>query len=199
MKHLFLPKALIITTFLLTFSTLLKAQACKERHTTDSLEYRVLSDYISECRMRYFDYHFDKDSRRMMPMGVILLKTYVDTLGQRNWELWYSLNDSFRDNPPAAYDVIDMDVVLIYDADSQGNIIYPKPSDELDYCISSVVTDRVYKTRPATYRWFDDASYKDSQSKLVKYTSYGSRVGNTHNVYHIIFKKDGTYQKWKGF
>lgn len=188
-------KVCIITTFLLTFSTLLKAQPCQERHIRDSLEYRVLRDYMDECRKKHFDYYFDAESRTGMRMGIILLTTFTDTLGQKNWRLDYSLNDKYREYPPAAYDVVDMNVVLIYDADAKGNTIYPPATPELVKCIDEIVTDRVYQTRKATFRWYDQSSYKNPKSRLAKDTFYGVQTGSRGKRY-IIFKKDGTYQQF---
>lgn len=183
------------TTFLLLLSiSLTKAQSCQERHIADSLEYRVLRDYMVQCHKNHFDYYYDTEARTGMYMGIILLTTFTDTLGQKNWRLSYTLNDNYRAYPPTAYDVVDMDVVLIYDADSKGNVIYPPPTPELVKCIDEIVTDRVYQIRKASYRWSDNASFKDPKSKLVKDTFYGTMTGSKGTIY-VVFKKDGTYQK----
>jgi hypothetical protein len=192
-KHIILCWGLLLLSTMLT-----NAQACQERHISDSLEYRVLRDYMDECRKKHFDYYYDTEARTGMYMGIILLTTFTDTLGQKNWRLSYTLNDNYRAYPPSAYDVVDMNVVLIYDADAKGHRIYPPATPELVKCIDEIVTDRVYQTRKATHRWFDDGFYKDPKSKLVKHTFYGFVMGNTHNIYHVIFKKDGTVQKWEG-
>jgi hypothetical protein len=198
MKSVLTQKTLT-TVFCLLASILLKAQPCQERHTTDSLEYRVLRDYMDECRKNHFDYYYDTEARTGMRMGIILLTTFTDTLGQKNWSLSYTLNDNYRAHPPAAYDVVDMNVVLIYDADAKGHRIYPPATPKLVKCIDEIVTDRVYQTRKATHRWFDYGSYKDPKSKLVKHTDYGVQTGVSHNPYRIIFKKDGTVQKLVGW
>jgi hypothetical protein len=166
------------------------AQPCPEGNiATDSLQHLMLRQYIQECHLKRFDYTYDHVQKRNMPMGIIHVTEYIDSRGDKVWRLSKSLNDSYREYPPKAYDVVGHDVVLLYEADSLGNMKYQAIDSSYIKCLDEIITDRVYRRPPKTFRWYNGDTNDSAKHKM---TVYGTRTGISYD-YYIIFHRNGKY------
>ena len=144
---------------------------------------QILSEFVSSC-VRNNYWRNDK--------GIVLLREYQNEEGKSCWLLLPSIDDSYKDNPPSRFSCFQGDIVLIYDADSRGNV---KPTLEdkngLNQCLEQIIGDRVYLRPTTKTRWADTVMpFTNRKLNGVRRIS-----GGNGGSLIIIFNSDGSYRK----
>ncbi len=86
--------------------------------------------------------------------GIVHLYEYFDKEGNYCWFLKPFIDDTYRDNPPNRFMDFRGDIVLIYSADSNRNLIPPGGNKKArNDCLNQIVGDRVYIRPSQRERW----------------------------------------------
>lgn len=159
------------------------AEAKQVKLDTSPSKRKILGDFIRDCEQN----EWKKDK------GIVLLREYWNQQGKECWLLLPSIDDSYRDNPPDRFASFDSDIILIFDADSVGNI---KPSirnrQDLNQCLEQIIGDRVYTRPTIKTRWTD--AVRPYTTEKMKEGARRIQGGNGGSLI-IIFNTDGTYKK----
>lgn len=150
---------------------------------TDQTKRQILSEFVSSC-VRNNYWRNDK--------GIVLLREYQNEEGKTCWLLLPSIDDSYKDNPPNRFACFQGDIILVYDADSRGNV---KPIVEdkntLNQCLEQIIGDRVYLRPTVKSRWADTVMpFTNRKLNGVRRIS-----GGNGGSLIIIFNADGSYRK----
>ncbi|WP_144051637.1 hypothetical protein [Fibrisoma limi] len=144
---------------------------------------QILTEFISSClRNKYWTN--DK--------GIVLLREYKNEAGKQCWLLLPSIDDGYKDNPPERFATFQGDIILVFDANSNG---IQKAStgnrEALNQCLEQITGDRVYIRPPKRSRWTDVVMPFTNR----KMTNGPRRIsaGNGGSLI-IIFNDDGSYQ-----
>jgi len=144
---------------------------------------KILGDFIRDCEKN--GWKNDK--------GIVLLREYQNEGGKVCWLLLSSIDDGYQDNPPDRFASFGGDIILVFDADSVGNI---KPSvgdkQDLNQCLEQIIGDRVYTRPPIKSRWTD--AVRPYTTEKMKEGARRIQAGNGDSLI-IIFNVDGTYRK----
>lgn len=174
--------AFVLAT-LLAYNSLF-AQTCHPIDIANTAQKKmILRDYIKECKQKQF---FSKDK------GAVKLVTYQDTDGTDRWLLSAIVDDRYRELVPEQYSSFGKDIVLVYKADKNGNLL-PISSDTVAraVCIRKALGGRVYKY--STKQQFAVIRDENGETKKVPVTHVIG--GNSDNSVIIRFNKDGTLSK----
>ena len=150
---------------------------------TDSTRTKILFDFIRACEQN--EWKNDK--------GIVLLREYQNEQGKSCWLLLPSIDDRYKDNPPGRFASFNGDIILVFDADSTGNV-KPAQGDKnaLNQCLEQIIGDRVYIRPTIKTRWTDNVR-PFTNDKMEE----GARriwAGNGGSLI-IIFNEDGSYRK----
>jgi len=154
-----------------------------------SAQEEVLRDFLMEC-LRDGGY-FINDK------GVILLNVFTDQesindpKGIARWDISYTIDDWFISNPPNKYFDYKGHLVLVWDQNSKA--IEKSQSktaiESVKQCLWDKIGDRLYQQPAKRYRWSSQKAPDGRPLEGVRRVQLGG------GGYHIIFYKDGTYQK----
>ena len=190
-------KRIIIRDFLLlglallslnTFAQLGYPPPCDEaklvKLDTDPKKRQILFDFIQDCERNQW-----KNDK-----GIVLLREYQNEQGKPCWLLLPSIDDSYKDNPPNRFASFNGDIILIFDAESNGHILKPNVGDKdrLNQCLEQIIGDRVY-TRPVIKTRWTDNVIPFTNRKMKRGASRIS--GGNGGSLIIIFNPDGSYEK----
>ena len=103
-------------------SSLAISQDLKKVAITDSVEKKVLFDYIRSCHETLHPFK--------LGYGVVKIIAYQDSLGLKNWYLRGYYDDRYETNLPLSYAYYQDHVILFYDTDSTGWEAKRKPTPE---------------------------------------------------------------------
>ncbi|OWP63151.1 hypothetical protein CDA63_10680 [Hymenobacter amundsenii] len=180
MKVFFLFLLLFIATGPAT-----RAQACRQVEiAVTPVQKKVLREYITQCRRgRYF----------VEDKGLVKLVAYQNAAGQQVWQLVALIDDRYQANPATAYSLFGNDVILVYQADSLGNISErPAPDKQAANAIlTPIVASRTYRQPLITESFVDVPKADGGTRKVPTRTVIG---GNYWNSQKILFYPDGTYK-----
>lgn len=148
-----------------------------------SIKKSIISKFIQECERNWWK--TDK--------GIIHLAEYKNEQGKLCWLLQQRIDDSYKDNPPDQFADFDGDIILIFEADSNRNIIPTKKNrDALNRCLEQIVGDRVYIRPTIKTRW--TSSVLPITNKKLKVGRRRIRGGNGGSLI-IIFNADGSFEQ----
>lgn len=168
---------------LLAYNSLF-AQACHPVDIANTAQKKmILRDYIKECKQKHFFFG---------NKGAIKLVAYQDTDGTDRWLLSAIVDDHYRELVPEQYSFFSKDIVLVYKADKNGNLL-PIPGDTTARaaCIRKALGSRVSKH--LTKKEFVDVRDENGRTKKIPVNSIAG--GNPDNSKIIRFNKDGTVSK----
>ncbi|UHG94992.1 hypothetical protein [Spirosoma oryzicola] len=150
---------------------------------TDPNRRQILFNFIGECERNQW-----KNDK-----GIVLLREYQNEQGRTCWLLLPGIDDSYRDNPPSRFASFNGDIILVFEADSRGNL---KPAegdkDLLNQCLEQIIGDRVYTRPTIKTRWTDNVM--PFTNRKMKRGASRISGGNGGSVL-VIFNADGSYQK----
>ena len=114
---------------------------------TDSKKRQILYDFVRSCERNQW-----KNDK-----GIVLIRKYQNEQGKSCWLLLPSIDDSYKDNPPDRFASFNGDIILVFDADSNGKNIKPTVGDKnrLNQCLEQIIGDRVYTRPTIKSRWTD--------------------------------------------
>lgn len=152
---------------------------------TDQTKRQILSEFISSC-IRNNYWNNDK--------GIVLLREYQNEQGKSCWLLLPSIDDSYKNSPPSRFASFNGDIVLIYDAESNGLVLKPTvvDKDSLNQCLEKIIGDRVYTRPTIKSRWTDNVM-PFTNRKMER--GAGRINGGNGGSLIIIFNPDGSYEK----
>jgi hypothetical protein len=178
--------------FLLLLGTynIIYGQTCQRIEiATNTQKKQLLNEFIEDLTKKEC---FVEDK------GIIHLSMYKDADGRERWDLYPVIDDRYKDNPTAKYAYFEpgnstiTTVLLVWDADSTGSIIPLKGNQPtILECLSKIIEDRVY-IRPPYSKRLKESTLANGKKIMIEDRAHinGSKCG-----YHIIFNKNGTYQK----
>jgi hypothetical protein len=153
---------------------------------TDSVKKKVLFDYIKQCSANNsFNSDYDK--------GILHLYEFTDSENQLCWIIFPRIDDLYKDNPPTRFADFYGDIVLVYDADSTGQVVKNEGNvSAINQCLAQIIGDRVF-TRPSSRtRWTSDVlpfiNRKRNEGNRRASTGGGQAIKvrfNTDNSYSI--------------
>lgn len=150
---------------------------------TSPVRCQILVNFIRDCVQN--EWKNDK--------GIVLLRAYQNEQGKTCWLLSPSIDDSYRDNPPERFASFIGDIILVFAADSVGNV---KPSvrnkEDLNRCPEQIIGDRVYTRPTLKTRWTD--MVRPFTTEKMKEGIRRIWAGNGGDLI-IVFNADGTYKK----
>jgi hypothetical protein len=150
---------------------------------TDTSKRQILSDFIRACEQN--EWKNDK--------GIVLLREYQNEQGKYCWLLIPSIDDRYKDNPPARFASFNGDIILVFDADSTGNIkVAQGDKNALNQCLEQIIGDRVYIRPTIKTRWTDNVV--PFTNRKMKVGARRISAGNGGSLI-IIFNGDGSYKK----
>lgn len=148
----------------------------------DDNKRKILVDFIRSCEQNWGKYN----------KGIVLLREYHNQEGKLCWVLLPSIDDEYKDNPPNRFADFEGDIILIFDADSRGNV---KPTSEdnnaLNQCLERIIGDRVYTRPTIKTRWTSYMPLPNKKIKIARRRIYGGNGGSLI----IVFNADGSYEK----
>ncbi|RYF77926.1 MAG: hypothetical protein EOO39_02750 [Cytophagaceae bacterium] len=151
--------------------------------SADETKRKILVDFIQSCGARWWSN--DK--------GLVHLREYRNDKGKLCWLLLPCIDDRHRDNPPNRFADLNGDIILIFDADSRGNL---KPitdnQNALNQCLDQIIGDRVYNRPTVKGRWTSDVLPFSNRKRAEG--NHWLRGGNGGSLI-VIFNEDGTFQK----
>jgi hypothetical protein len=122
--------------------------------------------------------------------GIVHLYRYKSQKGDSIWRLHPTIEDKYRDNPPTMFSDFHGDIVLVYDADEQGNIRQNPNPEPYNDCLEDVIGDRVYRRPKKKGRW---SNYMLPNGRVLEEGAH--RVAIDHGKDQtIVFDQDGSYK-----
>lgn len=151
---------------------------------TDPKRRQILVDFIRDCERNQW-----KNDK-----GIVLLREYQNEQGKSCWLLLPSIDDSYKDNPPSRFASFNGDIILIFDAESNGLVLKPTVGDKdrLNQCLEKIIGDRVYTRPTIKSRWTDNVMpFTNRKMERGAGRIYGGNGGSLI----IIFNPDGSYDR----
>ena len=183
MKSLFL--------FLLV-SNIILAQDLKKVAITDSVEKKVLFDYIRSC--------YEKLHPFQLGYGVVRVAVFQDSLGVKTWYLSGCYDDRYEENLPISYAYYQDHVILFNETDKYGRGIKRKSTpEELEKWRALLKGWILY--RPGVMdKWPQHNNmrrYEHTYKGEVQVRFPLEPIGVRWNNIIVTFFKDGTYKLTK--
>lgn len=150
---------------------------------SDDNKRKLLVDFIRSCEQSWGKYN----------KGIVLLREYHNQEGKLCWLLLPSIDDEYKDNPPNRFADLDGDIILVFEAESNGLVLKPTVGDKdrLNQCLAQIIGDRVYTRPTIKTRWTSCIPIADKKIKVARRRLYGGNGGSLI----IVFNADGSYEK----
>ena len=161
------------------------AAPCKQtKVVTDTIKGSIIRDFISSSiRDNYF----------INNKGILVLKRYQNTEGDSVWSLTPMIDNSYQDNPPTKFSTFGGDIILVYEANQQGNVEQNSTPMPFNACLEDVIGDRVYLRPSRKDRWINPVQFGN---RTIKQGTQRASTGNGGQLI-ITFKKDGSYETFR--
>ncbi|MFN8353447.1 MAG: hypothetical protein U0Y10_03300 [Spirosomataceae bacterium] len=180
MKSLFL--------FLLV-SNIILAQDLKKVAITDSVEKKVLFDYIRSCHEVLHPFK--------LGYGVVSVVVFQDSLGLKNWSLSGYYDDRYEENLPLSYAYYQDHVIMFYYTDKNGRVITRKPTQEELERWRALVKGWILYRPGVMDKWPQHNNmrrYEHTYKGEVQVRFPLEPIGLHWNSIYVKFFKDGTYK-----